>query len=76
VAEDGAVGALAKARGATLAPDMHIGQIMELLDREQADELAVVDEGMQVLGTVSDSFVRRRYAQELEKAQRDLFGEK
>jgi chloride channel protein, CIC family len=70
------VAPLATSPHVTLAPEMDIVQVMELLDREQADELAVVDEGMQVLGTVSDSFVRRRYAQELEKAQRDLFGEK
>lgn len=28
-----------------------------------------------VLGIVTEKFVRRRYAEELDKAQRDLFGE-
>ena len=49
---------------------------MARFDASGADELAVLDDDRQVLGILSESFVRRRYAEELEKAQRDLFGER
>ena len=45
------------------------------LDAVQADELAVVDHDGVVLGTLSEKFVRKRYAEELEKSQRELFEE-
>ena len=54
---------------------MHIGEVMALLDRAQTDELVVLARDGSVMGVVSDNFVRRRYAEELEKSQRELFGE-
>jgi CIC family chloride channel protein len=59
-----------------LTPDMDMTGIMRLFDTTGADELAVVGHDGQVLGLLSESFVRRRYAEELEKAQRELFGER
>jgi CIC family chloride channel protein len=35
----------------------------------------VVDDNQAVLGTLSERFVHRRYADEVEKAQREMFGE-
>ena len=35
----------------------------------------MIDADGRVLGTLSDKFVRKRYADELEKAQRELFRE-
>jgi len=35
----------------------------------------VIDGDRQVLGTLSERFVHRRYADEVEKAQREIFGE-
>lgn len=60
---------------APLAPDADIVAIMARFDMDQVDELAVVGPGGAVLGVLSEKFVRRRYAEELEKGQRDLFGE-
>jgi CIC family chloride channel protein len=48
---------------------------MEVFDRTKADELPVVDPAGQPLGMVSESYATRRYADELEKARRDLIGE-
>jgi CIC family chloride channel protein len=70
-----AVAGLAHAADIALSPEMHIGEIMALLDSAQTDELVVLGSDGMVLGVISESFVRRRYADELEKAQRELFGE-
>ncbi|WP_294191302.1 chloride channel protein [uncultured Sphingomonas sp.] len=71
-----AVGELAINRDAALAPDMDIQAVMKRFDASGADELAILDADRRVLGLLSETFVRRRYAEELEKAQRDLFGER
>jgi len=70
------VGPLAINTDAALTPTMDIAEVMRRFDASGADELAVLDDDRQVLGILSESFVRRRYAEELEKAQRDLFGER
>ncbi len=70
------VGPLAINIDSALTPTMDIAEIMRRFDASGADELAVLDDDRQVLGILSESFVRRRYAEELEKAQRDLFGER
>ena len=36
--------------------------------------LAVLDEGQQLLGILSEAYATRRYAEELEKNRRDLVG--
>ncbi len=60
---------------AALRPDQDVTEVMRVLDEKEADDLAVVDDEAHVLGVVSEKYVRRRYADEIEKAQRDLFGE-
>ncbi|MGU3389826.1 chloride channel protein [Sphingomonas sp. M1A8_2b] len=70
------VGGLAINKDAALAPAMDITEVMARFDASGADELAVLDDDRRVLGLLSESFVRRRYAEELEKAQRELFGER
>lgn len=57
-----------------LKPDMSIKEIMGVFDRTGADELAVLGEGREVLGMLSESYATRRYAEELEKNRRDLVG--
>ncbi len=57
-----------------LNPRMDIKAIMRLFDRTESDELAVVDDAGKVLGVVSEAYATRRYAEELEKARRDLTG--
>ena len=44
-------------------------------DLSEADYLAVVDDQREVLGTLSERFVHRRYSDEVEKSQREMFGE-
>jgi CIC family chloride channel protein len=75
VSADTPVAALVKTVLPPLAPEENITEIMAKFDQVQADELVVVGHDGVVLGTLSEKFVRKRYAEELEKAQRDLFGE-
>ena len=70
------VATLASARDVVLAPDMDIAAVMASFDAARTDELAVLSEDRHVLGILSETYVRRRYAEELEKAQRELFGER
>ncbi|MBN8840123.1 MAG: hypothetical protein J0I25_07965 [Sphingomonadales bacterium] len=58
-----------------MSPDMDLSAVMKAFDAAQSDELAVLDPAGQVLGIVTETYVHRRYAEELDKAQRDLFGE-
>ncbi|WP_277980446.1 chloride channel protein [Sphingomonas phyllosphaerae] len=80
-AHDGAVGddtpvlALAQGRGEMLRPEMDIRAVMASFDAAQREELAVVDVAGRVLGLLTEAHVRRRYGEELEKSQRELFGE-
>ena len=69
------VATLATSEDTVLHPDMDVREVTQAFDAAQVDDLAVVDEEGHVLGTLSDKFVRRRYADELEKAQRELFRE-
>ncbi len=70
-----AIGTLAIHRDHALLPDADIKAVMSALDAADADELAVIDTDRTVLGLLSEPYVRRRYAEELDKAQRELFGE-
>jgi len=57
-----------------LAPNMSIQQIMSVFDKTETDELAVLNGDREVLGVLSEAHATRRYAEELEKARRDLVG--
>ncbi|MGH7023164.1 MAG: chloride channel protein [Caulobacteraceae bacterium] len=57
-----------------LTADMAIKEIMGVFDQTESDELAVLDDDHDVLGVVSEAYATRRYAEELEKARRDLVG--
>jgi chloride channel protein, CIC family len=59
----------------TLSPGDDVQSIMRAFDVSEAPYLAVIDDQGTLLGTLSERFVRRRYTEEVEKAQRDLFGE-
>lgn len=69
------VSTLAVALDKALSADLDIETVMRRFDAAQSDELAVLDSGRKVIGILSESFVRRRYAEELDKSQRELFGE-
>ena len=70
-----AIGPIAVARQIALSPDADVQQIMRAFDESETDDLAVIDADGKVIGTLSERFVRRRYTDEIEKAQRELFGE-
>lgn len=72
---DAEVGGLAMLADVSLRPQQNVRTVIEIFDLREADYLAVVDEDLKVLGTLSEQFVHRRYADEVEKAQRELFGE-
>jgi CIC family chloride channel protein len=68
------VGAVAILQAQSLKPDMTIKTCMNLFDSTASDELAVLDDEGRPLGILSEAFATRRYAEELEKARRDLTG--
>ncbi len=70
------IGELAENRDVSLSPSADVVSVMQRFDQTQADELAVVGADGQVLGVVSEAFVRKRYAEELDKRQRELMGER
>ena len=69
------IGSLAAMTDVALRPREDIVTAMKIFDATEADDLAVVDDKRKVLGTLSERFVHRRYTDEVEKAQRELFGE-
>jgi CIC family chloride channel protein len=69
------LGSMAKFADRALSPDMTIAEVLEAFDASVADDLAVLSSDGQVLGLITESHARRRYAEELEKAQRELYGE-
>jgi CIC family chloride channel protein len=73
-ARDAPVGSLAILKAQSLGPDMSIKECMSLFDSTASDELAVLDADGRPLGLLSETFATRRYAEELEKARRDLTG--
>lgn len=73
---DAPIGELAINREITLKPDMDIQSIIRVFDNTETEELAVVDPAGMVLGLLAESYVTRRYARELEKAQLNLFGQR
>jgi CIC family chloride channel protein len=72
---DQEVGALASMKDVVLNPAENVRHAMAVFDSNGADFLAVVSDEREVVGTLSERFVQRRYADELEKAQREMFGE-
>lgn len=66
----------AQSRANALAADADALAVMRQFDSSQSDELAVLDEQRHVLGVLSERFVRKRYAEELERHQRELLGER
>jgi chloride channel protein, CIC family len=72
---DRMISELSLLRDATLSPDLPIGAIMERFDESEADDLAVVDPAGHILGMLTEKYVRKRYADEIDRSQRDLYGE-
>jgi CIC family chloride channel protein len=57
---------------------MNIKHAANLFERSESEALAVLDDPLhrRVVGMLSEAHVLRRYTEELDKARRDLAGEK
>ena len=75
LAPDATLSSIACLPDRALAPEHDAVTIMRLFEEEEADDLAVVAPDRTILGLVSETFVRKRYTEEIEKSQRALFGE-
>jgi CIC family chloride channel protein len=75
VDKEAEIATLARRPDETMTPERNISEVMQAFDRLGVDDLAVVDGDGGVLGLLTETHVRKRYADELEKAQRALFGE-
>lgn len=75
LADNDEVGTLATMEGVALKPEQHVREAMRIFDSNGEDFLAVVGDEGEVIGTLSETFVHRRYTDEMEKAQREMFGE-
>jgi CIC family chloride channel protein len=72
---DTEVGTLAQMKGVALHPAEDVRQAMNVFDVNGADFLAVVSDQEEVIGTLAEKFIHRRYTDEMDKAQREMFGE-
>lgn len=75
VAPDTPLAALLTYQAVAIDPGAPIDAILQQFDTAVADELAVVDSDGNVLGVVTEKHARRRYFEELDRRQRELFGE-
>jgi CIC family chloride channel protein len=55
--------------------DYSLALVLKAFKRTGADEIAVVDEQRTLLGYISERLLNRRYAEELERNQKEFFGE-
>ena len=69
------IGTLASTDDPTLSPADDVRSVMRAFDISEAPYLAVIGDDGTLLGTLSERFVQRRYSEEIEKAQKELFGE-
>ncbi|NBC37196.1 chloride channel protein [Novosphingobium sp. FSY-8] len=69
------IGSLAGLAETTLNPATGIKTVLACFDSAMADELAVVNAQGKVVGILTERHTRRRYLEEIEAAQRKMFGE-
>ena len=76
-AED-SVATLLRNKDDILLPAMNIKEAADIFERTESEALAVLDDraSRKPIGLLSEAHVLRRYTEELEKARRDLSGEK
>ncbi len=68
---------LIKFQDVTLFPAMNVKSAMKVFDDVGAEVLAVTEAGgsRKVIGLLTESYARRRYAEELDQATRGLLGQ-
>lgn len=76
VAAETPLAALLTLRDVAVARATPIDVLLTTFDREVADEIAVVDDDRRVMGIVTEVYARRRYFEELDRRQREIFGER
>jgi CIC family chloride channel protein len=71
------VGALVHNRDLALLPEWNVKEAMAAFDRAEAETLAVIEseDTGRVIGLLTERFATRRYAEELDKANRSVMGE-
>ncbi len=71
------VAGLVHARDVALLPDWNAKQAIAAFDRAEAETLAVIENEAagKVIGLLTERFVTRRYAEELDKANRGVMGD-
>jgi CIC family chloride channel protein len=76
IADEIQVVELAKYTDVVLLPEMNVKSAMKTFDDAEAEVLAVVESenGRKVIGFLSESFARRRYVEEIDKAARGVLG--
>jgi CIC family chloride channel protein len=67
---------LAKFTDVVLLPEMNVKTAMAVFDEAEAEVLAVVEstDSRKVIGLLTESFARRRYVEEIDKATRGVLG--
>ncbi|GAN71799.1 chloride channel protein [Acetobacter syzygii] len=76
IAPDQPLAAIVDNDGEVLSPDYSIGHAVAAFERTARPALAVTDKDGRILGILSERYVLRRYAEELERTRRELAGEK
>jgi CIC family chloride channel protein len=71
------VATYAKQPNAVLTPELNVKEAMQAFDGTETETLAVVDntDELKVLGLLTEKYAARRYAEELDKANRGLLGD-
>ena len=59
----------------TLKPDADIETVLRRFEDVGADDLAVIEDDGTVAGLLTEKYVRKRFADEIERNHLDLFGE-
>jgi CIC family chloride channel protein len=76
IADDIQVIELARYTDIVLLPEMNVKSAMAVFDEAEAEMLAVVEsaDSRKVIGFLTESFARRRYVEEIDKATRGVLG--
>jgi CIC family chloride channel protein len=72
---DEPVAALAQLVENGVAASTGVEAILDHFEQHGADDLAVIDKDGRVIGVLTEKYVNRRYIEESEKAQHELFGD-
>ena len=73
---DGTIGPLLKYRDRFLLPGLNVADAAQVFQRAESEELAVLDNlgNRNVVGLLTEKYLLRRYAEELDKGLKDLTG--